>query len=181
MVTVEVMASAALLPDDADALLEPAMKGDVVMLCKRPVAAEVEDKVVTDIYLDQLVAIAKAAKKKGVKVIWLTQGCPRYFTAEGVQVHRGGVYPEVVRRMCQRDEAMLVDVEQLMFEHLTEIGQEASAAEYVALEVANPAAAEKAAREGNLLTDAGAEAVAAIIGAAIRADKQNVLSKNIRK
>lgn len=179
-VTVDVQASATLLPNDPAALLEPAQKGDVVLLCKLPVEAEVEDKTMADIYLDQLLAIAQAAKKKGVKIVWLTPASPRYFTADSAQVHRLGVYPEVIRRLCKRDELSLVDVEKLTFDWLTSEGLEKSAAAFLPVQPASEAAAEKAAREGYLLTEAGAQRVAQLIGHALRVDKKNILSKRLR-
>lgn len=179
-VTVEVQASATLLSADADALLEPARKGDVVLLCKRPVEEIVEDKTLADIYLKQLTAICQAAKKKGAVIVWLTPVCPRYFTAEDVQVHRLGYYPEVIRRLCKRDELPLIDAEQLTFDWLTEAGKDASAEAFVAIEPASAAAAEKAAREGNLLTQSGAEKVVELIANALRADKKNPLNKRLR-
>ena len=180
-VTVDVQASATLLPDDPATLLEPAQKGDVVMLCKLPVEAEVEDKTMADIYLDQLLSIAQVAKKKGVKIVWLTPASPRYFTADSVQVHRLGVYPEVLRRLCKRDELSLVDIEKLTFDWLRSEGLENSAAAFVPVEPETAAAAEKAAREGYMLTEAGAQRVAQLIGHAIHVDKKNILSKRIRQ
>lgn len=179
-VTLDVQASAALLPADPDALLETAQKGDVVLLCKQPVEEVGEDKLPADIYLKQLMAVHQAAKKKGVEIVWLTPVCPRYFTAEDVQVHRLGYYPEVIRRMCLRDELPLVDLEQLTFDWLTEGGKEASAEAFVAIEPASAAAAEKAAREGNLLTQAGADKVVELIANALRADKKGLLNKRLR-
>ena len=179
-VTVDVLASATLLPNDAAALLEPAQKGDVALICKLPVEAEVEDKTMADVYLDQLLAIARVAKKKGVKVVWMTPACPRYFTADSVQIHRQGVYPEVVRRMCKRDLQSLVDLEQLTFDWLTKQGVEKSAAAYVPVQPATPAAENKAAREGNALTEEGAKQVAELIKGALQKDKKNILSKRIR-
>ncbi len=179
-VTVDVLASATLLPNDAAALLEPAQKGDVALICKLPVEAEVEDKTMADVYLDQLLAIARVAKKKGVKVVWMTPACPRYFTADSVQIHRQGVYPEVVRRMCKRDLQSLVDLEQLTFDWLTKQGVENSAAAYVPVQPATPAAENKAAREGNALTEEGAKQVAELIKVALQKDKKNILSKRIR-
>jgi hypothetical protein len=181
LVTVEVLASATLLPNDPAALLEPAKKGDVAMICKRPVEAEEEDKTMADVYLDQLLAISHAAKKKGVKIVWMTPACVRYFTADSVQVHRQGVYPEVVRRLCRRDFVSLVDVEQLMFDWLKETGVEASAEAFMPVQPQSAVFAEKAAREGNLLTETGAQKVAALIGEAIFKDKKNILSKRIRQ
>ena len=179
-VTVNVLASADLLPNDAAELLAPARKGDVVLLCKRPVEMEVEDLTLADVYLNQLVPIQQAAQKKGVKIIWLTPVCPRYFTAEGEQVHRLGVSPDVVRRMCQRDMLPIVDVEALTFDWLKKTGQEGSAPAFVPVTPAIPAAADKAAREGYSLTEAGAQHVAALIADAIRADKRNILNKRLR-
>ena len=179
-VKVRVEVSANLLPTDAAALLEPARKGDVVLLCKRPVEMDPGERTMSDVYLDQLLPIQQAAQKKGVKIIWLTQACPRYFTAEGEQVHRLGNMPDVVRRMCQRDALPIVDVEKLMFDWITEAGIEGSAAAFVPVTPATPAAAEKASREGYSLTEAGAQQVSALIVEAIRADKQNVLNKRLR-
>ena len=179
-VKVRIETSASLLPSDPAALLEPARKGDVVLLCKLPVEMDTEDRTKADIYLDQLLPIQQAAQKKGVKIIWLTQACPRYFTAEGQQVHRLGNLPEVVRRMCQRDELPIIDLEQLMFNWITEAGAEASAAAFVPVTPPSPAAAEKAAREGYNLTEAGAQQVGQLIIEAIRADKRNILSKRLR-
>lgn len=181
LVTVDVQASATLLPNDPTALLEPAKKGDVVMVCKRPVEAEVLEKTMADVYLEQLLDIAQAAKKKGVKIVWMTPACVRYFTYDSVQIHRQGVYPEVVRRLCQRDFVSLVDVEQLMFDWLKDTGVEASAEAFVPVQPQSAVFAEKAAREGNLLTEAGAQKVAALIGEAIFKDKKNILSKRIRQ
>lgn len=179
-VTIDVQASATLLPDDPLSLLEPAKKGDVALLCKLPVAAKIDDKSMSDVYLSQLLAIAQVAKKKGVKIIWLTPASVRYFTADSVQVHRHGAFPEVIRRLCQRDAQTLVDVEQLTFDWLTHAGLENSAEAFVPIQPASAAFAEKAAREGNLLTEAGAHKVAELITDAIRADKKNILSKRIR-
>ncbi len=179
-VTVEVKASATLLPDDPAALLEPARKGDIVLLCKRPVEAQVEEKLMADIYLDQLVAIQQAAKKRGVKTIWLTQACPRYFTADSTQVHRQGIFPDVVRRMCKRDQQQLIDLEQLTADWLTDAGLDSTATAFVPVEPAIPMAANKVAREGYRLTEAGAQKVAALIGDAIRADKRSLLFKRMR-
>ena len=179
-VSVDVYASATLLPADADALLEHAGKGDIALLCKLPVEETVENMTMSDIYLNQLTAIAQAAKKKGVKIVWLTPVCPRYFTAEGKQVHRSGMYPDIVRRMCQRDGLPIVDVEMLTFNRLAQAGAEASASDYVPLTANVPAAEEKAAREGLLLTEVGAQQVAELIGDAIRADKKNPLNKRMK-
>lgn len=180
-VTVDVLASASLLPNDAAALLDPVQKGDVALICKRPVEAEVEDKTMADVYLDQLLAISRAAKKKGVKVVWMTPASPRYFTADSVQVHRQGVYPDVVRRMCKRDYLPLLDLEQLTFDWLTEQGVEKSAAAFVPVQPAIPAAEHKAAREGYVLTEEGAKQVAKLIAEALQKDKKNILSKRIRQ
>lgn len=179
-VTVEVQSSSVLLPDDPAVLLEPTAKGDIVLICKLHVEARGDDRVQSDIYLEQLQAIQKAAQKRGVKLIWLNQGCPRYFTADSVQVHRLGIFPETVRRFCKRDALPFVDVEMLMFDWLTAKGVEASAAMFVPVQVSNPALEEKAAREGSLLTEQGAHEVATLIGAAIRADKKNPLHKRLR-
>ena len=181
LVTVDVQATATLLPDDPAVLLEPAHKGDVALLCKRPVEAIAEDKVASDIYLDQLLAIAQAAKKKGVKLVWLTPAAPRYFTAEGTQVHRMGIYPDVIRRMCKRDALQCIDVEQITFDWLTTAGMDSTAAAFVPVQPATPVAAGKVAREGNLLTEAGAQQVATLIAEAIRADKHNILNKRLRQ
>lgn len=180
LVTIHVEASADLLPNDAASLLEPAGKGDVVLLCKRPVEMDVEELTMADIYLNQLQAIQHAAQKKGVKVIWLTPVCPRFYTAEGVQVHRLGIYPDVVRRMCQRDALPIVDIEALTFDWLYTTGAEGTAAAFVPVTPAIPAAAEKAAREGYALTETGAQQVVAFIGEAIRADKRNILNKRLQ-
>ena len=182
-VTVEVQASATQQQPDPAALLAPASKGDVVMLCKLPVEvdAEAEGKTQADVYLEQLQAIQQAAKKKGVKLIWLTPACPRYFTPEGTQVHRMGVFPEVVRRMCKRDEMQLIDVEMITFNWLTEAGMDSTAKAFVPVVPATQQASEKVAREGNLLSEAGAQQVAARIGDAIRADKRNLLYKRLKQ
>lgn len=179
-VTVDVQVSPTLLPDDPAALLEPAQKGDVVLLCKLPVEAEMEEKTMADIYLGQLFAIMQAAKKKGVKLVWMTPVAPRYFTAEGEQVHRLGVYPEVVRRLCKRDLLPFIDVEQLTFDWLTAQGQENSASAFVPVQPASAAAAEKVAREGYRLTEHGAKQVAILIGDALHKDKKHMLNKRIR-
>ena len=179
-VTVEVQASADVLPKDPAALLEPAQKGDVVLLCKRPVQEPVYESTPSDVYLNQLVPIQQAAKKKGVVLVWLTPVSPRYYTAEGKQVHRLGYYPEVIRRMCKRDLLPLIDVEQLTFDWLNEVGQEGSADAYVPVKAISAAHAEKTAREGELLTQVGAEKVVELIANALRLDKANVLNKRIR-
>lgn len=179
-VTVDVQTSAALQPDDPATFLSAANKGDIVLLCKLPVEVEVEDKVMSDVYLDQLVAIQQAAKKKGVKTVWLTPCCPRYFTFDSVQVHRQGIFPGVVRNMCKRDVLPIVDVEQLLFDWITEQGLDNSAAAFVPVEPASEKAATKAAREGYQLTESGAQQVATMIGEAIRADKKNILNKRLR-
>lgn len=178
-VTVDVQASAELLPADADALLAPAQKGDVVLLCKRPVQEPLLDKSLADVYLAQLMPIQQAAKKKGVTIVWLTPVSPRYFTAEGVQVRRLGYYPDVIRKMCQRDLLPLIDVEQLTFDWLTEAGQEGSAAAYVPAKAESEVASVKAAREGELLTQAGADKVVELIAGALRLDKKGVLAKRL--
>lgn len=180
-VTVDVQASAPLLPVDPASLLSPAHKGDIALICKRPVEAKDEDKTMTDIYLNQLLAIQQAAQKKGVKVIWLTQACPRYFTADTTQVHRMGIYPEVVRRMCQRDNLPIIDVENLTFDWLTEAGLDSTAKAFVPVQPSIPAAENKASREGNTLNEAGAQQVAALIGDAIRANKKSILNKRLRQ
>lgn len=180
-VTVDVQASAQLLPADAAELLSPAQKGDIVLLCKLPVEEKVtSDRTMTDIYLYQLLPVAQAAKKKGVKLIMLTPACPRYFTPEGAQVHRYGSFPDVVRLLCKRDGIALIDLEQLTFDWLNLIGLEPSAEMFVPLVPASPVQANKAAREGNLLTQLGAERVAALIAEAIRADKKHVLNPRLR-
>jgi len=180
-VTVDVQASAGLLSADAAELLSPAQKGDIVMLCKLPVIEEADaERTMTDRYLDQLLPVVQAAKKKGVKLIMLTPVSPRYFTAEGVQVHRLGIYPEVVRRLCQRDELPLIDLEDLTFNWLTLLGQEASAEMYIPEKPASPAAELKAAREGKLLSEKGAGKVASLLAEAIRADKKHLLNKRLR-
>jgi len=179
-VTVDVKTSATLLPNDPAALLEPANKGDLVMICKMPNDIASDEKLASDIYLEQLLAIQQAAKKKGVKTIWLTPVCPRYYTADGTQVHRLGHTPIVIRSMCQRDLLPVVDLEKMMFDWLSAEGAENTAAAYVAVEPASPVAAEKAAREGYALTEAGAQKVAALIADAIRADKKNLLNKRLR-
>ena len=179
-VTVDVQASAALLPSDPAALLQPAKKGDIVLLCKLPVEMEVEGKLQSDVYLDQLLPIIPLAKKKGVKLVWLTPACVRYFTADSIQVHRQGIYPDVVRRLCKRVAQQLIDLEQLTFDWLTEAGLDSTAAFFVPVQPATPVAAHKVAREGVLLNEAGAQKVAQLIGDAIRADKKNVLFKRLR-
>ena len=180
-VTVDVKASATLLPADPASLLEPARKGDIAILCKLPVEVQADEKLMSDIYMEQLAAIQQAAKKKGVKTIWLTQGCVRYFTADSTQVHRQGAYPDVVRRLCKRDHLQFIDVEQLMFDWLTETGLDSTATAFVPVEPATPVAANKVAREGNLLTEEGAQKVASLVGDAIRADKKNLLFKRLRQ
>lgn len=180
-VTVEVGASATLLPADPEALLESANKGDVVLLCKRPVLeAAADERTLADVYLDQLLPIVQAAKKKGLKLIMLTPVCPRYFTVDGEQVHRFGIYPDVVRRLCKRDELPLIDLEQLTFDWLAQAGVEGSAEAYVAIVPASAAATDKALREGDLLTPSGAQNVAAMVEKALRADNKNVLFKRLR-
>ena len=179
-VTVDVQVSASLLPTDPAALLEPAKKGDIALICKMPVAEEAAEKTQSDVYLDQLLAIQQAAKKKGVKVVWLTPVAPRYFTAEGEQIHRRGVYPDVVRNLCKRDQLPIIDVEQLTFDWLTGLGQEGSVEAYVPIQPSIPAAADKAAREGNLLTEHGAKQVAIQIGNALQNDKKHILNKRVR-
>ena len=182
-VTVDVQASSTLLPNDPASLLSPAHKGDIALICKLPAESNevTEERTVTDIYLDQLLAIQQAAKKKGVKLIWLTPGCPRYYTAESEQVHRMGVYPEVVRRMCQRDGLQMIDVEALTFDWLTTVGQDSTATAFVPVVPANPKGENKAAREGNILTQAGAEQVAALIVENIRGNKRSILNKRVRQ
>lgn len=179
-VTVDVQASSVLLPADPDVLLEPANKGDVALICKLPVDEQVEDKVASDIYLAQLLPVVQTAKKKGVKLIWLTPAAPRYFTADGTQVHRMGIFPDVVRHLCKRDARQLIDVEQITFDWITTAGLDSTAAAFLPVQPATPVAASKVAREGNLLTQAGAEQVAALIAEAIRADKKNILNKRLR-
>lgn len=180
-VTVDVQASAQLLPADAAELFSPAQKGDIVLLCKLPVEENVSsDRTMSDVYFHQLVPIVQAAKKKGVKLIMLTPVCPRYFTPEGAQVHRFGSSPEVVRRLCRRDGITLIDLEQLSFDWLNLIGLEASAEMFVPVVPASPVQAKKAAREGNLLTQPGAERVAALVAEAIRTDKKNALNQRLR-
>lgn len=179
-VTVVVKASAVQLPSDPALLLEPTEKGDIVLMCKQPVEEKDEELTMADIYLKQLEAIQQAARKKGVKIIWLTEVCPRYFTIEGKQVHRAGSFPEVVRRFCQRDLLPLIDLEALTFDWLTNEGQESSAKAYVPVKPEVPAGEAKAAREGNQLTQAGAEKVAALVGEALRADKKNILFKRLK-
>lgn len=182
-VTVDVHVSPTLLPDDPAALLEPVQKGDIIMLCKLPLATATEqgdERVQSDVYAEQLEAIQKAAQKRGAKVIWLTQACPRYFTYDSVQVHRQGVFPETIRRMCKRDLLPIVDVEQIVFDRLSKQGLHSSAALFLPMEPAIPAAAEKASREGLLLNEQGAREVAELIGEAIRADKKNPLQKRLR-
>ena len=179
-VTVDVQASATLLPADPASLLSPAHKGDIALICKRPVEAHVDDQTMTDIYLGQLQAIQQAAQKKGVKLIWLTQASPRYFTNEGEQAHRLGIYPEVVRRMCQRDALPLIDVEKLTFDWLTATGVDSTATAFVPIQPSSPAAAEKTSREGQLLTEAGAQQVASLVAEAIRKDKKIILNKRLR-
>ena len=179
-VTVEVQTSATLLPNDPVSLLEPAKKGDVVMLCKLPVETPVEDMLASDIYLDQLLAIQQAAKKKGVKTVWLTPVSPRYYTAEGEQVHRLGQTPVVIRNMCKRDLLPIIDLEQLTFDWLAQAGAENTAAAYIPVVPASEVAAEKAAREGNALTEAGAQKVIELISEALHADKKNLLNKRLR-
>ena len=179
-VTVDVQVSESLLPTDPAALLEPARKGDIALICKMPVAEEAEEKTQSDVYLDQLLAIQQAAKKKGVKVVWMTPVAPRYFTAEGEQIHRRGIYPDVVRKLCKRDVLPIIDVEQLTFDWLTGLGQEGSAAAYLPVLPAIPEAADKAAREGNLLTEHGAKQVAMLIGDALHKDKKHLLNKRVR-
>lgn len=178
-VTVDVLASNALLPADPASLLSPANKGDIALVYKRPVEAKVEDQTMADIYLAQLVEIQQAAQKKGVKLIWLTPACPRYFTIEGEQVHRLGIYPEVIRRMCQRDALPIIDVEKLTFDWLTGAGIDSTATAFVPVVPDKPQAATKVSREGNLLTDAGAQQVANLIADAIRADKKHILFKRL--
>lgn len=180
LVTVDVQTSPTLLPNDPVALLEPAKKGDVVLLCKMPVELSMEDMLASDVYLEQLLAIQQAAKKKGVKTIWLTPVCPRYYTAEGKQVHRLGQTPIVIRNMCKRDLLPIIDLEQMMFDWLSEAGAENTASAYVPVVPASEVAAEKAAREGYALTEAGAEKVKELIAEALRADKKNVLNKRLR-
>jgi hypothetical protein len=153
------------------------------MLCKLPLATATEqgdERVQSDIYAEQLEAIQKAAQKRGAKVIWLTQACPRYFTYDSVQVHRQGVFPETIRRMCKRDLLPIIDVEQIVFDWLSKQGLHSSAASFLPMEPAIPAAAEKASREGLLLNEQGAREVAELIGEAIRADKKNPLQKRLR-
>ncbi|MBQ7531785.1 MAG: hypothetical protein IJT12_08775 [Paludibacteraceae bacterium] len=180
-VTVDVQASPTLLPTDPASLLSAAHKGDVALVCKRPVEEKDEDKTMADIYLNQLLAIQQAAQKKGVKLIWLTPACPRYFTADTTQVHRMGIYPEVVRRMCQRDALPIIDVENLTFDWLTEAGMDSTAKAFVPVQPSIPAAENKTAREGNILNETGAQQVAALIANAIRSDKKNILNKRLRQ
>ena len=181
LITVDVHTSLTLLPKDPVALLELAHKGDLVLLCKRPVMIEAEERTLVDIYLEQLVAIQQVAKKKGVQIIWMTPVCPRYFTAEGVQVHRLGNYPDVIRKMCQRDLLTLVDVEKATFDWLTTKGQEASASAFISPKPSVPAAETKVLREGIALTGEGANIVAELIGKAIANDKKNMLYKRLRE
>lgn len=183
-VTVDVQASATLLPADAASLLSPAHKGDIALICKRPVEAtdvKADERTLSDLYLEQLLAIQQAAQKKGVKLIWLTQACPRYFTADSTQVHRLGIYPEIVRRMCQRDALPLVDVESLTFDWLTATGIDSTATAFMPVVPATEQGAEKATREGNVLNENGAQQVASLIGEAIRANKKNILNKRLRQ
>jgi len=179
LVTVEAQTSLTLLPNDPVALLEPARKGDMVLLCKRPVPVEADERTLVDIYLEQLVAIQQTAKKKGVQIIWLTPVCPRYFTAEGVQVRRLGNYPDVIRKMCRRDMLELIDLEKASFDWLTAAGQEASAEWFISPKPAVPAAENKVLREGIALTEQGAYAVKELIANAIRDDKKSTLYKRL--
>ena len=177
LVTVEVQTSSVLLPRDPAALLDPARKGDVVLLCKRPVPEDVEERTMVDIYLEQLVEIQQMAKKKGVQIIWLTPVCPRYFTTEGVQVRRLGVYPDVIRKMCKRDQLPVIDIEKESFEWLKTTGQEASASAFISPKPSVPAAETKVLREGVALTEEGARMVVGLIAKAVHNDKKNVLCK----
>lgn len=180
LVTVESHAALSLLPRDPAALLEPAVKGDIVLLCKRPVSVVGDDRTLVDTYLEQLVEIQQMAKKKGVQVIWLTPVCPRYFTAEGVQVHRLGNYPDVIRKLCARDQLELIDVEKVSFDWLTAMGQEASAAAFISPKPAVPAAETKVLREGIALTEEGAISLVEQIAKAIGEDKRCMLNKRLR-
>lgn len=167
-----------------DEILAEAQKDDIMLLSPSFVpasdATETQGRAMVELYHKQLSDIRAAAKKKGVKIIWLTPSCPRYFTHDGVQVHRHGAFPDVVRHFATVEQQPLIDIESLMFERLTTLGQEASAALFLPVVPENAMSAEKAAREGNLLTQAGAEEVAAMLIEAIRADKNNLLFKRLK-
>lgn len=179
-VKVDVKASSLILSSDPTALLRPATKGDIVLLYKKPVETALEERLMSDVYLEQLTAIAQVAKKKGVKLVWLTPACPRYYTYDSVQVRRLGNIPDVVRHLCQRDALPIIDVEMLMFDWLTAAGLDSTAAAFVPVVPETPAATEKVAREGNALTEQGAQQVAALIGDAIRADKKHLLYRYLK-
>ena len=179
LVTVEVQTSLTLLPRDPALLLDPARKGDLVLLCKRPVSVEAEERTLVDIYLEQLVEIQQMAKKKGVQIVWLTPVCPRYFTAEGVQVRRLGNYPDVIRKMCKRDLLPIIDLEKESFEWLKAKGQEESASAYISPKPNVPAAEMKVQREGIALTGEGAKVMVELIANAIHSDKKNLLNKRL--
>ena len=83
--------------------------------------------------------------------------------------------------MCKRDEMQLIDVEMITFNWLTEAGMDSTAKAFVPVVPATQQASEKVAREGNLLSEAGAQQVAARIGDAIRADKRNLLYKRLKQ
>ena len=177
LVTVDVLPANQMQSSDATTLLNAANKGDVVLLCKRENPAEAKELSIEEAYLASMESIQKAANKRGIKLIWLTPVSPRYFTAEGVQIHRYGVYPDVMRRMVKRDQLPFIDLEQLTFDWLTELGLQASEMYYEPTPVIASEYHEKAARTGSELTQDGAKIVAEKLMEGLKALKLNYLKK----
>lgn len=118
-----------------DEVMSRAKKGDIVVIQFGHNDAKQSDPeryAPIDQYEDNLMRMVGEAKKKKMNVIMCTSICRRKFNKQGefVENHHGG-YPLAAKRVAERMEVPIIDLEASTAEWLKELGDEASKAYFM--------------------------------------------------
>lgn len=152
-----------------DKLLKSVVKGDVVLIQfghnDENQTASDSRGTTPDEYTANLTGFISDVKGKGAVPVILTPICRRSFTS-GVVNHTHGEYLAACKKAATDDDAVLLDIEQLTYEWLTRLGEEASASRYM-VSVDNA--------DNTHLTELGATEVAQIIAGALKDCKNSYL------
>lgn len=107
-------------------VLDRAKRGSIVLIQLALNDIEPDDAAhyaTIDVMEDHLTTMIAEAKKKGLTVVLLTP-VSRYFFQSGTFYHRLGGYPEGIRRVAQRYEVPMVDVEKMTAAKWEALGEE---------------------------------------------------------
>lgn len=119
----------------------------------------------------QLQAIVQILKRENLEVILCTP-LSQPFYKDGKPIRRMGAYPEVIRRVAQCEKTYLIDMEEITFEWLSEIGEQNAFLFFKNI-------SSDTRRKEYLLTEAGATEISRMIADQFVKEKVKKLKKDV--